>query len=199
MSSKKLCIAIPLLALALAGPVCAADPFPYHLAVDVAFDRAGGPDTLRQTVLSDLLLKLRADGCYSDVSPYKEAEPADLLLRVVLSQYEEHVEHDLSLGASVQADEPQNRNQFTAIFTVRVGLDFRLAGDPGESIRSNRIAVRTQARPRGLSEDESMMRERVRDEGIFDLVRSAARHVCRGSQKKLDKQVAQARERAGSR
>ncbi len=185
--------------LALAVPVSAADAFPYHLAVDVGFDRAGGPDTLRQTILSDLLLKLRANGCYRDVSAQKDAQPADLLLRVVLSQYEERVEHDLTLGDSVRADGPQNRNLYTAMFSVRVELDLRLAGEPGESLRSNRIAVRTQARPRGLAEDESMMRERVRDEGIFDLIRSATRHACRGSRKKLDKQVTQARERAAAR
>ena len=122
-----------------------------------------------------------------------------MVFRVILSEYEENVHHDLTLGESVRNDNPDAASRFTAEFIVRAVLDLRLPGDPGVSVRRDRIAIRHRERPRGMGEGEELMRERVRDEGIRELVLGAIRHVCKGSAKKLDKQLAKAREQAAAR
>ncbi len=192
--------AIALLFCALLAPTTAtAEPaFPYTLAVEIAFDQGGGPESLRQTLMSDLLLKLRSDRCYREVVSASDAEVSpDLVLSILIREYQENVQHDLSLGDSLAADTPSARRRFTATFSLRVDLDLRLAA--GGSVRDQRIGIRQQARPRGLAEDESMMREKVREDGTFELIVSAASHVCRGSLKKLEKQIDKARAQAASR
>jgi len=184
-----------LLALAIvAAPVSHAeegDRLPYHVTVDVAYGKPLGPTRLREQLARGLLRELDNERCFETISSLNEHEEtdADIRLTVLLDKWRDETEHEMSLAVK-NSDEPDpDRNKLT-VENVEVYVYMELVKLPdGKPFRQKQYHQSNSYRP--LFQEDAKLA--VEDELLDDIIRIVRNFACKGTDKKLDKQIEQAR------
>lgn len=176
-------------------PVRAEAPGPgaHRLHVTVEWGERSGPETLRRELAAELLAALEHAGCMARVAGADAAaaprEPADLELRLLLSEFEEEVRHDGSLAQTYASRKPPGSARETARLAVDVALRLTLAGPPEAVVRERSFRHGTAHRP--LFDEDP--RETARAQLVEELVARARSFVCRGGGRKLEREIDEAR------
>ena len=179
-----------------AVPAGAKEPFPQALHVDVVFVEEG-PEGVREQLERALLLALDRSRCFPRVERFSHgmlnADEA-LLLRVAVEQLIDETSFDLSIAERYSPNAlPDARRQVTNWLEVRYQLELHVL--PGSiPLRTKIHNIRTGYRPR-LDEDP---REENRVQAIDQVVRTTKAFACKGSPKKLRKEIDRARSASSS-
>jgi hypothetical protein len=179
----------PLRAPSLAGK---GDRLPYELGVKVSYGHPIGPESLRDELQRMLVNYLGRSGCFGELSLIREESEsdADLILDILLDDYREEHEYGMSIAALNSPDIlPEQKQNQVAVISAFVEIDLRERGAPAPA-RSRRHKQVIAHRPQFDEDAEYEARFRFLD----DTARYARDFVCRGSDKKLTKEIERARE-----
>jgi len=185
-----------LAATTVAGAADRSEPLPWDLDVRVVFDARSGPESLRADLERALATELRRDNFFRSVAVAagREDRAADLLLTLVLEDVEDEQVHDTSIA---QHHAPGSLPDVARGYVARLAAKVRLSLDTvpdGGTVRFKRFARAGEHRPI-LNEDARLEAVRKFTDGVARTARGLA---CRGSTKKWQRDVAEARERAAS-
>ena len=179
------------------APAPAKEPFVQPLRLEVLF-QAEGPERAREELERALLDALDRSGCFARVERHRpeslEGTEEALLLRLVIDKVIDETEFDLSIAQRYANNAPPDAlRQLTA--RLEVGFRMELWVLPGSvPLRAKYQVVRSSYRPH-LDEDP---REENRIQATDEAVRAARLFACKGSPKKLRKEIDRAREASGS-
>ena len=177
-------------------PVLAAEPLPYRLQVEVAFDDSGGSASFRDELEYEFVATLRAAGCFRAVQSHLAPPfgPADLLLALTVSHFDENIAYELSIAqrASPSAGPDADQRRVAHISAV-FQADVTTLVDPAP-VRSKRFRLAYAWRPL-LGEDP---RQKVQRDLLSGAGRKLRSFICKGSAKSWSKQVERARDASRS-
>jgi len=182
--------------LAAAAPVEAGrgDIAPFDLGVQVEFAEGVGSDDVHREVRREMVRGLDKARCYRSVrSSAPEGDGDDLLMRVSILSVEDELQHEVSMAERNAPDAPREIEQMkVSSFRIRLLMELMVA-DHELLLRSKRHEILGSYRPiRG--EDP---RFEARRAAIADVVRISTGFACKGSPKKLARQIEESR--AGAR
>jgi hypothetical protein len=107
------------------------------------------------------------------------------LLRVLLSDVREETRHELSVAQMAQPSEPSQTLRYVVEISATVGFDLVVL-PAAMAVRDGNFRQVSVRQPRMLGEDAW---EAANDEMIREIARRVTRAVCRGSTRKLAKDV----------
>jgi hypothetical protein len=189
MIGRKIAAGLALACCALLAE--AKEPFPHRLQLEVAFVE-GGSEGLREELQRELAYALERARCFAREAP---EEREVLLLRVAIEELIDETSFDLSIAERYSENAlPEATRQLTSWLQVDFWLELHLLPD-SIPLRSRFVSIRTGYRPR-LDEDP---REENRIQAIDEIVRTARGFACKGSPKKLRKQIDRASKASASR
>lgn len=182
-----------LAALLAAGPVLSGrkSPAPYELAIEVAYGEQKGPESLREWAEREIVHEVDEAGCFSAARAFRfdGAAQSDLLVRVVLDEFEEHTEYEMTLAQ--RADPyapPAERSGLIARLEVRGQIQMRTLPER-HPVRQRVLHADRGYRPT-FGEDAEYEVRRLLVEALAQDVR---RWLCKGARKKLRDEVERAR------
>lgn len=166
----------------------AEDRLPTTVYVQVGFDVPTQGARHREDVEAALLSELRLRGCFAAIQALPPAEKppeAGLMLRVRLSDLREETRHDLSVAQMAQPAEPSQTLRY--VVEISAAVEFDLVVLPaGTAVRDGGFRQVSARQPRMLGEDTW---QAANDEMIREIARRVARAVCRGSMRKLARDI----------
>jgi hypothetical protein len=193
-------LALSLLATSLLLPsagVTAGEKRPYRLAVEVLYGNPDGPDSMIEEIELSLTHALASAGCFESVVAHTGvgSPKADLLFRVYLDDYLERTEFDVSQAVALSPrSNPDVKNQVRVAFSALVHLELLTVVNPAK-VRGSRFAQNEYYRPM-LQEDPRDGARRILVEGV---VGKGRKFACKGSAKKLAKEITAAKPLADPR
>ncbi len=171
--------------------------YPYDLALEVRWGDPPGPRAVLEDVAAELLIALRGRACYRSVTALAEqaadAPAAGFVLRVTLQGFTEEVQYDATIAERATSYEPGIERKLLAEFRVTARQELVHAASD-LVVRSATSFVVQRARPVVPGQDDVFAREEARRLGVNELAFETARRACRGSAKKLERQLEQARQ-----
>jgi len=190
--------ALVLLALLQTGAVVGAGPAEFDLHLRVAYAEDIGRERLRSELELATFERLQESGCFRSVRLATErAEPAesDLLLELILREVIDETEYAMSLAQRSDPRIPDQDKREVARLEVAYTLRLSTWSD-GHLLRQRRPRSEEAYRP--LSVEDARYEVELRS--VKAISRAARELACRGSAKKLARQVAtQRREAAATR
>jgi hypothetical protein len=184
-------LALSLLVIPYAVPHAGkGDELPYSVAVQVARSEHSGPEEMRREVELVLVQRIAEMQCFREAVRWDgDPQSADLLLRTRLLDLEDETRYDIEMA---QRDDPKAKQEVKRLFTIflRADILMEVVTLPGEAVvRSRSVAMTESYRPIAFEDPRMQVELQLVDEAVD----TVAAFVCKGSAKKLDKEVAQAR------
>lgn len=183
---------LALIVLLYAAPTLGAkdDPFPYVLLVDMDVTNEVS-EVLRQDFEWALVAELEQEGCFREMIVRRPDEASDaggLLLRVRLVDFEDELRSDLSVAERYSPDTAGGGKKLvTSYMAISLSIELRTRPD-SVLVRDKKFKVGNTYRPI-LEEDP---RETNRLQTIEQAARATRAWACKGSPKKLAKEIARA-------
>ncbi len=173
------------------------DHLPWELAIHVSWGRFRGPDVWRTNLENWLVLRFQRDDCFASNVVYDEEaeDPADLVMHVIIEDYEEQQVYDVSQAA---LNDPNAPPELANAHSVRVQASFDLlllTVPEAARVRSRELTAEANYTPRFVGEDAA---RGARLKLVESVGRAAIALACKGNEKKLEKAVAEARASAAS-
>lgn len=177
----------------VAGSADAKDeaPLPYQLGVAIRYGNTGGPERYRQELEQRLINGLGQKSCFETVERFDPQHPerSSLELMILIDEFEEQMRYDVSMAVlndPRQSEEVQR--QVTAEAEAQIQLELRTLPEFAV-VRERRLSLREAYRP-VFREDP---RYEVRRAMVDELIKVARGFACKGSSKKLLRQIEAAR------
>jgi hypothetical protein len=169
---------------------------PYRLALDVSYGEPTGSESFREDLERSLLHELaRCFDAVQSLDAEDGGSERDLTLRIVIDDFEEETSFDVSMAQLNSPDaEPDTKRQLVVQFRANFQFELLTVPDSGV-VRSKRNFQHAAHRP-VLNEDP---RYEARLKLIEGVVRFARGFACKGSAKKLEREVERARASTASR
>lgn len=192
-------LGVAIVCLATPPGAAGSERWPYRLALAVDYDRQPGPESWREELELLVIDHLQANGCYESVvrfDPDASGPAPDLLLVAHVSNVEEQQRYDVAQSELYDPDAPPDtRNQYTVELMADFAFELRKLPER-VTLRDKRMRLSESYRPR-LNEDP---RYEVRLGMIERVERALLSLACKGSEKKLQRDIDRAlEEAAGSR
>jgi hypothetical protein len=164
---------------------------PYTLAVEAVYGQRVGSESVREWAERQIVSEIDEADCFAEVLRFGgvEQDEADLLLRVIVDDFEEKTEHETSLA---QRDDPHAppTEKLRLIASLEIWGDLELRTLPElYPVRARSLRLERGYRP-ALGEDPAYEVRRLLIEALGDEVR---RWVCKGARKKLPGELERAR------
>jgi hypothetical protein len=161
------------------------EAFPYRLDVEVAFGQDVGSDDVRRSLERQVLREMDA-GCFEAVKLQgARTTPGELLLRVVVDGVDRETSYDLSIAARSAPDAPPDA-QDAYVTTIEASIRLELLAQPDSIlVRRKRFKVLGRHRPSGGEDARAVARQEMIDEVAL----TSRLWVCKGSPKKLSRQI----------
>ena len=185
---------LTLTALALATPSvfgAEGDLLPFALAVDVGYGEPGGPEFIRTELEQELVRTLEESRCFSSIGPLRPGEgpSPDLVLTVLLDDYRDRLDYEISLAAR-DAPNAMPETERRVVAKLRAEIHVALTLEPDAlPVRTRQYRKDVAYRPKG-GEDPHYA---VQTEFVDEVALSVRKIACKGSEKKLDKEIRAAR------
>jgi len=168
------------------------DSLPYKLAIEVARSEHSGPEEMRREVEFVLVQTIDERRCFDSADRWGgDAQAADLLLRIRLIDLEDETRYDVS---QVTRDDPRSSVETSNLYTVYLTADLlvELLTLPGEAVvRSRQLRIAEAYRPVAHEDARSAVELQMIDEAVD----ATLQFVCKGSAKKLQREIDRARGR----
>jgi hypothetical protein len=182
--------------LALCASVEAKDqePLPYDVGVAIRYGNVGGPERYRQELEHRLIHGLGQKSCFRKVERFDPQHPglSSLELLILIDEFEETMQYDVSMAT---LNDPRSseevQRQVTAQAEARIRLELRTLPEFAV-VRSRDLTLHESYRP-VFREDP---RYEVRRLMVDELIKLARGFACKGSSKKLTRQIEAARAEA---
>jgi len=185
------CASLTALALAAAPALAGKDePRPYTLAVDVGWGDPIGPESVREDVERAVVHELGRRGCFAALERYEpdDPTPSDLLLTIDIDEFFEQSRFGLSVAGVNSPNAPPDTGR-AQVAELRAMFDIRLSTVDGDrTVRAKRFGENASYRP-VMSEDPRYV---AHQRWLESLQRSISHFLCKGSQARFEKEVAQA-------
>jgi len=184
-----------LLALAAGAGLARAaprEPAVHSVAVEIVFGTPPGPERLRDRVTESVVDLLGASRCFAAVEPARTEGQQDLLLRVMLDEFEDATRHDASIGERVSPNSnPMDlASRVVAVVSALVRLELRVGGEGGALVRSKRFLAAESHRPQHLEDPRPVAEDRF----VERLARDIRAFACKGDPAKLSREIDRALE-----
>ena len=168
------------------------DALPYTVAVQVARTEHSGPEEMRREVELVLVQRIDEMRCFQETLRWDgDPRAADMLLRVRLVDLEDETRYDIEMA---ERDDPRAKDEVKRMFTIylRADLSMELLTLPGEAVvRSRQVSITESYRPVAFEDPRMQVERQLIDEAVH----TSAGFSCKGSSKKLTKEIQQARGR----
>lgn len=179
-------------ACCLGGPAAAGrkEAAPYDVVVRVEYEFRAGAESMREWAEREIVRELDESGCFRSVAGFDAEHPgqADLLLRVVVENFEEKKQYETSLA---QRDDPHTApmDRLRYVASLEIWGHTELCTFPGRRpVRSRALHLTRGFRPL-FGEDAEYEVRRLLIEALGDETRVWA---CKGARKKLPREIEQA-------
>jgi hypothetical protein len=164
---------------------------PYSVAVEVAYGERVGSESMREWAARELVREIDEAGCFATVRMFHDDDPeqADLLVRVVVDNFEEKSEHETTMA---QRDDPNAppTERLRLIASLEVWGSAQMRTLPGRAIvRERSLHLERGYRP-SPGEDPAYEVRLLVVEALSEDVR---RWACKGAGKKLPEEIERAR------
>lgn len=166
------------------------DALPFDLGLHVDFADGVGTASIRDDLVFEITRALDGARCFRSVhSPAGDGTESDLLLRFTILEVIDETDVEVSLAQTHDPNRPPDTGT-RQVARLQIGFLMELSTvTDGVSVRSRRMNRREQYRP-FLTEDP---REEVRYRAMDTLARDAVTFACKGSLKKLTREIERAR------
>lgn len=171
------------------------DAAPYSVAVEVAYGERVGSESMREWAAREVVRELDEAACFAVVRGFRPEEPeqADLLVRVVVDNFEEKSEYETSMAQRDDPNAPPTaRMRLIASLEIWGRLQIRTLPDLA-TVRERAMHLERGYRP-GAGEDPAY---EVRLMVVDALSEEVRRWACKGARKKLPEEIERARAQAG--
>jgi hypothetical protein len=169
-----------------------ANPFPYRLQAEVGYGRVAASESVRRELERELIRELDDAGCFAAVELMgDDDEPlGELLLRLIVDDVERRTDYDLSIAERSARDAPTDAaNRLEERIEARIHLALLTLPELA-TVRQKQFAVVGRHRP-SQGEDARAV---VVSEMIDETAKTTRLWVCKGSARKLSRQIESARE-----
>ena len=164
----------------------------YSIAVQVAYGKEVGPESLRQLLETEIMRLVVESGCFRAVArfdPEAEVHEADLHLRLVIQEVEDRTDYETSLAYRDRKDRaPDEKKKMISTLVVGAALQILTLPESAEVRRRDFKSTR-RYRPE-YDEDGTYEVKRIMLEHLAD---ESRRFACKGAGQKLAKEVERAR------
>lgn len=188
-----------LVAAAAPPPVLAGkdETRPYPLALEVVWGDPAGPESWREELERALADEIGARNCFRSVERHdpNRVPATPLVLRVSIGDYIERSTFGVGISALETPDAAPETRQ-SQVAEIKATFDLQLISLPGDAeVRSRRFGDRVAYQP-VMNEDP---RYESRSRMLNSVSMTIATFVCKGSNDKFEKDLARARDEAGTR
>jgi len=187
-------LTVVVLAVAAAGGAAARNEatLPFELGIRVVYGNFSGPESWRETLERHLIDGLLRRRCYREVLRYDESDPPQppaLLLEVRIEGVSEELRFDVGMASLHDPNAPPDvARQVTA--RIEADLAYDLLTLPDRSVVRTRSSHLLGAHRPVFNEDPQ---QEARRRLLEAAVAAGESFACKGSAKKLSKQVERAR------
>ena len=175
-------------------PPASTETFPYSVSLDTRFGSPPGPLSFAERLENNLFYEMQRRACFERIVLAREggAEDIDFVLEVRIHDFMEQVIYDASIAERATSVDPTTKRRLFAEIAAKVLARLVHRGDV-VVVRSVKSSTLNRAHPAYGGQDEDFAREEVRRQALEQLVEETARKICKGSAKKLDRQLEKAR------